>query len=121
MAVPWRIICLAIWFFCIRMDVKGNQDVGLEYKLCNGIRYQWGDTYGTRVESVLKDLVEETRYQGYSCFGHAACDGALLQDDCFACLFAARNRQKDVCPLNTGAQVHLKDFRISYENYQFIE
>lgn len=132
MAVSWRIICLAVWFFCIRTDVKGDPDLWLVYKICNGIKYQWGDTYGTRVESVLQDLVHETQYHGYSyyshdtysgqgCYGHAACNGALSQDDCFSCLFAARDRLKEVCPLDTGAQLQLRDCRIRYENYQFSE
>jgi len=84
------------------------------------------------MESVLQDLEYNTPGNGFDyyvqatvsrqdCYGHAACNGALLQEDCFVCLISAKKDLEDGCPENTGAQVQLKDCRMRYENYRFNE
>lgn len=112
--------------------MKGDSDTAIVYKLCNVIKFRFGSTYGNQVDSVLQDLVYKTTDNGFDyyrrstvldqgCYGHAACNGALLHYDCFTCLISVGYDIRDGCPENTGAQVQLKDCRIRYENYYFIE
>ncbi|KAL3738060.1 hypothetical protein ACJRO7_019569 [Eucalyptus globulus] len=132
MALLQRILVVIIWFSYVCITVIGDSDTTIVYRICNGIKFGFGSTYGGQVDSVLQDLVYNTADNGFDyysqstvsdqgCYGHSACNGALSHYDCFTCLISARYDLRDGCPENTGAQVQLKDCRMRYESYRFNE
>ncbi|XP_030441558.1 antifungal protein ginkbilobin-like protein [Syzygium oleosum] len=132
MALVRRTLVILMWFSCICINVIADSDTTIVYKICNGIKVGFGSIYDAEVNDVLQDLVSRTADNGFNfyrqstdlgqtCYGHAACNGAISHYDCFTCLQAARYDLTDGCPQNTGAQVQLKDCRMRYENYPFTE
>ncbi|KAL3737116.1 hypothetical protein ACJRO7_025956 [Eucalyptus globulus] len=132
MAVFGRILPIGIWFCCICIKVYCLPDNTVVYKICNGIKFPYRSAYDYEVDRVVNDLVEETSNNGYDyytestdsgqgCYGHAACAGHLSHFDCNLCLVNARYDLINGCPNNTGAQEELKDCRMRYENYPFVE
>lgn len=133
MALVRRTLVILMWFSCICINVTADQfsDKTLVYEICNGITDGYGIIYGQDVNDVLYDLAFniDSAFDFYtqrtgsdvSCYGHAACNGAISPFGCFICLNSARAFLADGCPQNTGAQVQLKDCRMRYENYPFTE
>lgn len=98
----------------------GEPDITLEYNICNGETGEY--LHGIDVDHVVNNLVSNTPNMGYDCYntyGHAACGGRLIKEDCTTCLNAAI---ENFCnPYRTGNQVQLYDCRIRFENYPFVE
>lgn len=52
---------------------------------------------------------------------HGSCKRSLEENDCHDCLKEATKKLLEKCTNSTGAQIKLKDCRIRYENYGFVD
>ncbi|KAL3727931.1 hypothetical protein ACJRO7_032643 [Eucalyptus globulus] len=121
-------LLLSFLLLCSCIVVKCRFNNGSVYKTCNHSTYSSiSDPYYDDLWNVLDDLMLHTSkdynyYAKYhSCYGHAACFGALAKSNCDDCVDYAKDFLHDECDLSHGAQVQLQDCRMRYEDYPFIE
>ncbi|XP_031378249.1 antifungal protein ginkbilobin-like protein [Punica granatum] len=129
-----RAAIIAIGLLCISNCTKysaGEADYTLLSKICNGQEFS-DMRWINNKHSVLKRLIGITPNAGFNhyekssssdhiVYGHAACNGELLKEDCHLCLLSAYQwLSDDDCPKRTmGAQVHLRECRFRFEIYDF--
>ncbi|KAL3532964.1 hypothetical protein ACH5RR_006485 [Cinchona calisaya] len=115
--------------------VTSTSNTTLGLYLCNTLTYQNSDPYRLSVDYILNDLLTVTaNTQGYNhyvaspcannipkAYGHETCNVLLSATDCATCILAAYNNIRNLCPDRIGAQVHLQDCSMRYENYPFAE
>ncbi|KAF7850580.1 hypothetical protein BT93_L5253 [Corymbia citriodora subsp. variegata] len=123
---------LALGLLCFCYVVGSAPDMTLKNKICNAQKFMPWDSFASARGDVLNDLSANTAKNGYnyyskaesngeSCYGHGACNGALVNADCASCMSFAKDRIKEECGQSIGAQIQLQDCRIRYENYLFSE
>ncbi|OWM77902.1 hypothetical protein CDL15_Pgr018471 [Punica granatum] len=111
--------------------VSGAPDTGEVYHIC-GDKYDVNTGYKESLNYVLTDIVAQTADWGYDyyttspnpgnlAYGHGACKGEIQPVDCKACLGVAFPQILDICPTRYGAQLQLRDCRIRYEAYAFVD
>ncbi|OWM77899.1 hypothetical protein CDL15_Pgr018468 [Punica granatum] len=112
---------------------RGKPNTKEQYIHCSPNKYEYPDLYGQSMTWVIADLQQQTSKSeynyynrspwnnGYVCYGHGTCNGALSAADCADCLCEAYKRILTKCENSYGAQLQLQDCRMRYEQYPFIE
>ncbi|XP_030535018.1 antifungal protein ginkbilobin-like protein [Rhodamnia argentea] len=111
---------------------RGVPDTTLVQKTCNGEKNENPSAYCYNVQNVVSDWCSNTPSHGYDyydqfsfggrpCYGHGSCNGGLTNEDCSECLVQDYYMMRKMCDLTIGVQFELKDCRLRYENYYFVE
>lgn len=95
--------------------------------ICSERAFGFLDPYSDEISVVALYLLNQNtpnkgyNYYAYSgkCYGHVACNGAVTQQDCFDCTYAAEDHLYNIYDTSLGAQIHLIDCRVRYEDYPF--
>lgn len=118
--------------FCLEVakGYPGGPDTTLVSTACSDEKIQENSPYCTALSVLLLDLTStaikgfdyyaSTQFHGAIIFGHGACNGALSMLACNDCLNVAEDALAP-CGDSIGAQAQLKDCRIRYEKYPFID
>lgn len=110
----------------------GPYDTTLVSITCNGEHFQAFSPYDAAVGDVTQDIMEDTPVRGFNhytwskddgatAYEHGACNGIITEAACGRCLGQAFEDLRGRCGLSIGAQVQLRDCRMRYENYFFLE
>lgn len=123
---------IILGLFTIFHVTSAKPDTDVVYKICNGQKFSKKDPIDASIYYVQNDVKGQTSSHGYNyyssspgtsnfAYGHGACVGVISVPDCNVCMNEAYKKVTSGCPYNTGAQVQLRDCRIRYEIYPFIE
>lgn len=69
----------------------------------------------------ISDYCNSASYGDVVRFSRVVCGVGLARLDCATCIDFAFGRIKESCRTSVGAQLHLFDCRIKYEQYEFTE
>lgn len=128
-----KIKLLAVITIALLSVGRGYPDTKRIYFTCSNESYEPGDDFDHSLASVLDDVVNQTPKSNYDyygtsslpnnaiAFGHGACSGDLYMLECQTCMKQAFFQIKVDCEQKKGGQVQLKDCRIRYEDYPFVE
>lgn len=135
MIEKFAILMILAFCFCSKISKcqRDSYDTTILYRICNGARhFKTLSPYGDAVYDVIDDLLRHTetndfnyysssQRDGVSAYGHAACNGEISQLACGLCLSDVHCKLLDYCGNSIGAQIQVRDCRLRYENYPFIE
>ncbi|PKI78903.1 hypothetical protein CRG98_000707 [Punica granatum] len=120
-------LIMLVMFYMVRADPDTSE---LEYH-CNNAVYDPNSGYRASVDDTLRDVVANTADKAYDyytshpapdnqiVYGHGACNGALSHVDCQACVSYAFPKLINHCAYSVGAQIKVKDCRMSQFISQF--
>lgn len=126
-------VTLLCFCFIVSKCERDSYDTTVLYRICNdALHCPTLSPFGRAVDHAVNDLVFNTENHGFDyysssvidevgAYGHAECNGELSKMACELCLTAAYFKLDDYCKTTIGAQIQLKDCRLRYENYPFIE
>ncbi|KAF7850605.1 hypothetical protein BT93_L5209 [Corymbia citriodora subsp. variegata] len=132
MVAPAKIaLILGVLSFVCRV-VRGVPDTTLVQRICNGQKIENRSGFYWNAQDVMYDLAMKTAYNSFdyytqvsssgdTCYGHGTCNGGLTQEDCTQCLEQAYIDITQACDWSMGVQWELKDCRMRYEDYPFVE
>ncbi|KAI4367051.1 hypothetical protein MLD38_022833 [Melastoma candidum] len=123
--------------FCFMTDLATSYDTTLMSRICNGKVYSSTASNFLLPDLVVEEVVAQTPShvgslvlvkstfpspnplaQDGILFGVGYCAGGLSKEDCAGCLQSAQDELFEECSRHgAGAQVHLRDCDIRYEEY----
>lgn len=127
-------IIFSIHFF-FASSVVASYDTTLISRICNGKIYSAFDNNYLIPDLVVEEVVAKTPsgvgllvpvkstfpspFAGMGVlFGMGYCSGSISKEDCADCMQSARNELNEECSRHgAGAQIHLRDCEIRYEEY----
>ncbi|OWM78014.1 hypothetical protein CDL15_Pgr018583 [Punica granatum] len=135
MASFHKITFLATVIMIVLLSVGwGYPDTKRIYFHCSDDSYEINASFNQSLSSILDDLVDQTPKSGFNyysssstdpdnvvAYGHGACNGELTIPDCHICMQQACFQILVDCEQKLGGQVQLKDCRLRYEDYPFVE
>lgn len=110
----------------------GDPNTGMVYIACSNDQFDPQDPFLKSLNYVLSDVVSHTATHGYDfystspwqdakAYAHAACNGAIPNADCGACLSVVYTKLLNLCAFRFGGQLQVQDCRVRYERYPFAE